>query len=389
MGEFDVIVIGAGAAGSATALELARRGKNVLLLEQFSVPHERGSSHGHSRIFRFAYDDAYYARLAMRSLQTWRELEAESNERLLTMTGGLDLGPSGCRSLERTAITLTEVGAAFERLDALELQRRFPVWRVPDDWVALYSQDAGILEPSRAVEVMVALARAHGATLLEHTMVESLDLERSVVRTDKGVFTASQIVVAAGGWLPELFPQWKSSLEVTCESVMYFAPKSLESFLPERFPLFIEHETLAYGFPAFGLPGVKMGLHQSGSAITPGTTASTRSLEVAPEAIERVKTWFDSRLPGQDWRLIQARTCLYTNTPSHDFLIDAHPDAPNVLIVSPCSGHGFKFSAYLGVVVADRLEGVENELAGSRFTFESVARPGTGALLARASVEKA
>jgi sarcosine oxidase len=280
---------------------------------------------------------------------------------------------------------LTEIGAAFERLNALELQRRFPAWRVPDDWVALHSQDAGILEPSHAVEVMVALARAHGATLLEHTTVEAVDLEQSMVRTNKGVFTASQIVVAAGGWLPELFPQWKSSLEVTNESVMYFAPKNLESFSPERFPLFIEHETLAYGFPVFGLPGVKVGLHHSGSAITPGTTASTRSLEVAPEAIARVQSWFDSRLPGQDWRLIQARTCLYTNTPSHDFLIDAHPDAPNVFIVSPCSGHGFKFSAYLGVVVADRLAGVPNELAGLRFTFEHVAQPGTGALLARAS----
>ncbi len=398
MRKFDVIVIGAGAAGSASALELARRGQKVLLLEQFSVPHERGSSHGHSRIFRFAYDDADYARLAMRSLSAWRELEAETNQRLLTLTGGLDLGPSGNASLERTASAMTEVGAAFERLDALELRRRFPQWHIPDDWVALHSQDAGILAASQAVEVMVALARSYGATLLEQTTVERLDLEHSVVYTNQGAFSASRIVIAAGAWLPELLPELfgelfredKASLEVTLESVMYFAPSDLSPFLPKRFPLFIDHAMLAYGFPAFGLPGIKLGLHQSG----PITTASARSIEVPPEAIGRAQAWLELRLPGQAWRLIQARTCLYTNTPSHDFLVDVHPIAPNVLIVSPCSGHGFKFAAYLGVLVADRLEGVPNGFDWSRFAFDrvlqpSTLQPGAAKLLSRAILEGA
>jgi sarcosine oxidase len=140
---------------------------------------------------------------------------------------------------------------------------------------------------------------------------------------------------------------------------------------------------LEYGFPAFGLPGVKVGLHQTGAT----TSAETRGYEVSPETIAAIHGFLERHLPGQDWRMIAAKTCLYTNTPSHDFLIDEHPEQPNLLIVSPCSGHGFKFVPYLGSLVADRLEGKSNAHDLPRFRAASALRAGEAKLLARAVTE--
>lgn len=382
MQSFDVIIVGAGAAGSSSALALAKRGKKVLLLEQFSVPHERGSSHGHSRIFRFAYDDPDYARLAMRSLAAWRELEAETGQAVLDLFGGLDIGTQGNASLERTAQTMSEVGAPFERLDSSGLKKRFLQWNLADDWVGLHSPDAGIVMPSRAVELMVAQARVLGVTLLEQCQVLSLD--QNVVTTTQGVFAAAQIVIAAGAWLPKLVPDLAPKLEVTLESVMYFAPKNLAAFTPKHFPIFIDHNSLVYGFPVQGLPGVKLGYHQSGDETDP----DTREFAVPQTTIDQAQDWLETHLPKQNWSLIQARTCLYTNTPSHDFILDSHPDSSHVLLVSPCSGHGFKFAAYFGQIVADKLSGIQNEFDLPRFRLGNALQKGTAKLLSRDILQK-
>ncbi len=383
MTNFDVIVVGAGAAGSSSALALAQRGKKVLLLEQFSVPHERGSSHGHSRIFRFAYDDPDYVRLAMRSLAAWRSLELHTKQSVLDLFGGLDVGMAGNASLERTASAMSEVGANFERLESDALRQRFGQWSVPSSYVGLYSPDAGIVMPSRAVELMVALARSLGVMLLEQTQVLSISLEQNCVRTNHGQFSADQIVVAAGAWLPKLVPALEVKLEVTLESTMYFAPKNLDAFTPPRFPIFIDHNSLVYGFPVQGLPGVKLGFHQSGESVDP----DTRDFEVPPSTIEATHAWLETHLPNQNWRLIQARTCLYTNTPSHDFILDTHPDSSRVLLVSPCSGHGFKFAAYLGQIVADKLMGIANPFDLPRFRLNAALQAGSARLLSRAILE--
>ena len=380
--QFDVIVIGAGGAGSSAALELTKRGRKVLLLEQFQIGHDRGSSHGHSRIFRFAYDEAEYAKLAMTALGAWRDLERSSGETLLTMTGGLDLGPAGNASLERTAAGMTAAGANFERLSANELMRRFPQWHVPDDWVALHSPDAGIVNPTQTVEIMAALARAAGATILELTPVTAVNLEQRQVTTARGTFSADKIVIAAGAWLPRLVPELALPLTVSLESSVYFAPTDLAPFKPERFPVFISHESLEYGFGAFGLPGVKVGLHQSGIKVDP----ETRGFEVAPQTISELNAFLTARLPNQDWRLLSAKTCLYTNTPSHDFILDAHPTHKDVLLVSPCSGHGFKFAPLIGSLVADKIAGVNNAHDLERFKLGNALRHGASKLLSRQSV---
>ncbi len=392
MNETEYLIIGAGGAGVATAYALAKRGVSVTLLEQFAVGHDRGSSQGHSRIFRFAYDMPDYARMAMRSLRSWRALEADCGESLLTITGGLDLGPAGSESLQSTLQTMTAVGAQFESLDAGELMRRFPQWHVPDDWAGLHSVDAGILNPTRCVEVIAGMARAHGAKILEHTTVtkvhtDARDGGQPRVETNRGVFAAKKLIVTAGAWLPELFPEFAMPVTVTLESGVFFRPHKLEDFLPERFPIFLSHNLVpentgseetesvsrwdraqAYGFPVFGLPGVKIGLHQSGETVQ----ASSRGYEVSDRTLEFLEAWMKRHLPGAAGPMMHSKTCLYANTPGEDFLIDTHAGfvpggSSDVILASPCSGHGFKFVPFLGELIADLAQDRKHEFHLERF----------------------
>jgi sarcosine oxidase len=362
---FEYIVIGAGGTGAATANQLARRGVSVALIERFQIGHDKGSSHGHSRIFRFAYDRPEYTRMAMEALRAWRELEVDAEEQLLTPTGGLDLGPEGTASLEKTTQSLSEVGAEFDLLDAAQIVRRFPQWRVPDDWMGVYSEDAGIVNPTETVEVLAAAAQAHGATLLEWTPVTQIHLgiqgggsDPITLETARGTFSCRKLVIAAGGWLNELMPDLKLPLSVTLEASVFFRPQRIDEFRVGRFPVFIEHGGLAYGFPVFGLPGVKIGLHHGGAL----TTASARDFAVPPEMIERLRAFLEAHLPRAAGRVIQAKTCLYTNTPGTDFLIDTHANivpggSEDIIIASPCSGHGFKFVPLIGEILADAAMG--------------------------------
>jgi sarcosine oxidase len=408
----EYLIIGAGAAGVSTAYELAKRGASVLLLEQFAIGHDRGSSQGHSRIFRFAYDLPDYARMAMQSLKSWRALEADCGESLLTITGGLDLGPAGSASLETTAQSMTAVGARFDRLDADGLMKRFGQWRVPDDWVGLHSSDAGILNPTHCVEVIAGMARVHGATILEHTAVTKIHVGNDGagprVETNRGVIAAKKLIVTAGAWLPELFPEFAMPITVTLESGVFFRPYNLEDFLPERFPIFLSHNLAseitgpevtgaqetepaprwdraqAYGFPVFGLPGVKIGLHQSGDTVQ----ASARGFDVSDRTLGFLEAWMKRHLPGAAGPMMHSKTCLYANTPGEDFLIDTHAGftslgssgsdavgssgsdavgSSDVILASPCSGHGFKFAPFLGELIADLAMDQHNEFHFERF----------------------
>jgi sarcosine oxidase len=391
MNETEFLIVGAGGAGAATAYALAKRGASVTVLEQFAVGHDRGSSQGHSRIFRFAYDLPDYARMAMRSLRSWRALEADCGESLLTITGGLDLGPAGSESLEQTAASMMATGAKFDRLDSGELMRRFPQWRVPDDWAGLHSVDAGILNPTRCVEVIAGMARAHGAKILEHTTVTKVHLntdgqfgDQPRVETNRGVFAAKKIIFTAGAWLPELFPEFAMPIQVTLESGIFFRPHRLEDFLPERFPIFLTHNLIPentvpesvsrfdraqpYGFPVYGLPGVKMGLHQSGETVQ----ASTRGYDVSERTLAFSEAWMARHLPGAAGPMMHAKTCLYANTPGEDFLIDTHAGfvpggSSDVILASPCSGHGFKFVPFLGELIADLAQGQKHDFHLERF----------------------
>ncbi|HEU5101955.1 MAG TPA: N-methyl-L-tryptophan oxidase [Roseiflexaceae bacterium] len=356
---YDVIVVGGGVMGCATAYHLAKRGRRVLLLEQFALGHDRGSSHGHSRIIRLAYDGPDYVRLAQAAYPLWRVLEQDSGAALMLQTGGLDFAPPGTRSFEATRATLAALGIEHELLDAAAIVERFPQFELPADTIGLYQHDAGILNASACVAALAAEARRHGAELRDQEPARQIGAAGAgvEVRTDLGAYQADRLVVSAGSWARPLLHQLGLDLPltVTREQVAFFVPRHPEQFAPGQFPIFIHHDDehpSAYGFPVFGLPGVKVAYHQGGPAIAPESDERAADPAVSQSLRDYLARW----VPAAAGELLLAQTCRYTTTPDEHFIIDRHPERPQIVIGSPCSGHGFKFGVLIGAILADLAE---------------------------------
>ncbi len=354
---FDAIVIGAGVMGSAAAYHLAKQGRRILLLEQFQIGHTRASSHGESRIFRFAYDNPEYARLAMQCKPMWRALEREAGETLLLDSDQLDLTdePARHHDVRAVANTLAQIGAAFEQLDAAQMRQRYPQWRLGDAALAVRSPDSGILRATRCVQVMVSLAAQHGATLRENEAVTKIEAagDGVSVTTAKGVYRARKLVIAGGAWLNDLLAHIDLALplKVTQEQVVYFKPAANEAaFERGAFPIFIHwrSQDVGYGFPIIGARGVKIGFHHDHYQIDPNSERAPR------EAVtQRLLAYARRYLPDAAGAPFEPTTCLYTTTPDEDFVVDVAPAHPNILVSSSCSGHGFKFGIGIGRALAD------------------------------------
>ena len=366
MPHYDVIVVGGGVMGSATAYHLAKRGRRVLLLEQFAIGHDRGSSHGHSRIIRLAYDAPDYVRLAQAAFPLWRALEHEAGADLLLQTGGLDYALPGTPTFETTRATLTALGIEFEQLDRVAIGQRFPQFQLPDEILGIYQRDSGILDANRCVATLAAQARRHGADLRENEPARQLRAAGAgvEVRTDTASYAADRLVVTAGAWARPLLRQLGLDLPltVTREQVAFFAPRNADGgsgdpdqFAPGRFPIFIHHATegpAAYGFPIFGLPGVKLAYHQRGPVVEPESEERATDASITAALHDYLSRW----IPGAAGDLLFSQTCRYTNTPDEHFIIDQHPEYPQIAIGSPCSGHGFKFGVLIGSILADLAE---------------------------------
>jgi sarcosine oxidase len=356
---YEVIVVGAGVMGCATAYHLAKRGRRVLLLEQFAVGHELGSSHGHSRIIRLAYDAPDYVRLAQAAYPLWRALEQESDAALLLQTGGLDFAPPGAPTFEATRASLAAAGVPFEDLDRAGIAARFPQFQLPDDTIGIYQRDAGILNADRSVATLAAQARRYGAAIREGEPARRIapSGDGVEVRTDSHAYTADRLVVTAGSWARPLLRQVGLELPLTVskEQVAFFAPHAPELFEPGRFPIFIHHAirgSAGYGFPIFGLPGVKVAWHGGGPAVEPDS--DDRAL--VPERLDSLRDYVAGLLPQAAGEVIYTQTCRYTRTPNGHFIIDRHPVHPQIVIGSPCSGHGFKFGVLIGSILSDLAE---------------------------------
>jgi sarcosine oxidase len=356
---YEVVVVGGGVMGCAAAYHLAKRGRRVLLLEQFAIGHERGSSHGHSRIIRLAYDAPDYVRLAQAAYPLWRALEQESGADLLLQTGGLDFALPGTPGLEATRATLAATGVAFEDLDRAGMAKRFPQFHAPDSAIGIYQQDAGILNAERCVATLAAEARRHGATIREDEPALTITADGAgvMIRTGAASYIAERLVVAAGAWARALLRQVGLDLPliVTREQVAFFAPRDPGQFAPGRFPIFVHHAAdrhAGYGFPIFGLPGVKVAFHQNGPAVEPESDERA----VDPARLADLRGYVEQLLPQAAGDVIFAQTCRYTNTPDEHFIIDRHPEHPQIVVASPCSGHGFKFGVLIGAILADLAE---------------------------------
>ena len=353
---FDAIVVGLGGIGSATARALAERpGMRVLGIEQFELGHDRGASQDVSRIIRLSYHRRDYVELAKDAFAAWRTVEAATGERLLTITGGLDLQPAGSpEPVDDYAASLTAAGVAFEWLDEAETMRRWPAWRLDPGTRVVYQADAGIVDPSRGNVALRRLATAAGATLLERTKVARIHDRGGtlVVETGDGrTFEAGSVVVAADAWTNQLLEPLGVTLplSVTLEQVTWFTPRDPAAFAPVRFPVWIWLDQPGfYGVPTHGEPGPKVGQDIGGRATTP----NGRTFEPDLEALSRVETFLGRHLPDAAGSRIRTKTCLYTCTPDRDFVIDRVPDHPGV-VVALGAAHAYKFAAVLGTILAD------------------------------------
>jgi sarcosine oxidase len=352
---YDAIVIGLGGIGSAAAYRLAATpDRRILGLEQFELGHDRGASQDVSRITRLSYHRREYVELAIRAQAAWREVEAAAGEQIITITGGLDLAPPGAaESIDDYATSMTDAGVSFEWLDATDVARRWPQWRLDPGTRAIFQEAGGIADPERGNAAHQRLARAAGATLLERTKVAAINDhggELEVVASDGQSFTAGAVVLATDAWTNELLAPLGHvlPLSVTREQVTWFAGTDPEAFGPGRFPVWIWLDLPSfYGVPTWRGPGAKVGEDIGGRP----TTADGRDFETDPDYLARVEAFLASRLPGIG-TAARTKTCLYTVTPDRDFVIDRVPGHPGI-VVGLGAAHAYKFAALFGVLLAD------------------------------------
>ncbi len=366
MKRFDVIVVGLGAVGAATAYQLAKRGAVVLGIDKFSPPHTYGSTHGDTRITRQAIGEGgAYVPMALRAHDLWREIETASGQELLTVTGGLILGKRGVSGsthgkgdfVQRTIAAAAEFHIDHDVLTAQDMQSRFPQLQSLSDEVGYFETGSGFLRPERCVAAQLSLAQQHGATLHLNETVVSCNPARGgvAVTTQTEYYEANHAVIAVGPWVQRFFAGSPDLFTVNRQVMTWFDVSSAyERYAPAVFPIFVwdrGDDGLMYGFPAIDGPqgGLKVATEQFHDATDPE--------QVQREAGEdEVAAMYEGnvhgRLVGVGPRCVRAVTCLYTCTPDFDFVIDHHPASEAMFVVSACSGHGFKHSAAIGEAMA-------------------------------------
>jgi sarcosine oxidase len=352
MERYDVVVVGVGGMGSAALYHLARRGKRVLGLEQFDVPHDLGSSHGVTRIIRLAYfEDPSYVPLLRRAYELWRELEREAGEQLLHITGTVEAGE---RIYEGSLRSCLEHDLPHELLDAREVARRFPAYRLPEELPALFQPDAGFVLPERCIIAHVEGALSRGAVVRARERVLEWEDAGDVVRirTDRETVEAEQVVITAGAWAQGI-GRLPAGLVVAQRQVLaWLQPTKPELFAPERFPVFnlALEEGHFYGFPVFGVPGFKLGrYYHRGETGDPDVLS--REPEREDEAVLRpfARRYF----PDGAGPTMALKACLFELSPDEHFIIDRHPESARAVVGAGFSGHGFKFCSVVGEILAD------------------------------------
>jgi sarcosine oxidase len=355
MNGYDVIVLGVGGMGSAAAYHLARRGLRVLGLEQFDIPHDRGSSHGQTRIIRLAYwEHPSYVPLARRAFELWREIEHLGGERLLYVTGSLDIGRPESDVVAGSIRSCLEHHLPHQILTAAELSGRFPAYQFPGEYQAVLQPDGGFLLAERCIVAHVTAAQATGAEIRARERVVTWETTADGVRvqTDRETYQAGHLVVCAGAWAGQLLPGLARVAVPERQMMMWLQPKRPELFQPGRFPVFVADvdEDVYYGLPAFGVPGFKFGRHRHLRQVA-NPDDLDRSFSAEEEAVLRAVV--ERYLPDGNGPTMAARACMYTNSPDSHFIIGRHPSLPRVTVAAGFSGHGFKFCSVVGEILAD------------------------------------
>jgi sarcosine oxidase len=355
---FEYIVVGCGGIGCAAAYWLSREaGDEVLGLEQFALGHDRGGSEDHSRIIRLSYHAPEYTALTPHTYEAWAEVEAESGERLVFKSGGLDLEPveDEPHYIDQYAGAMRAGGIEHEELSAREVMERFPQFHLDDNVRGVYQADAGLVDAGRANATHVSLARSRGAKILENTPVRDVRVvsDGVEVAADEGTFSGRRLVVAAGAWTNRVLRHVGVELPITCtqEQVTYFRAPSLEEFSLERFPIWIWHgglENTFYGLPVYGAPGTKAGQDVGGDVVT----VDTRTFEPNPRIVANLRSFLKRYVPGSLGAELYTKTCLYDMPPDREFVLGTLPEHPQISVFNG-AGHGFKFASLAGKILGE------------------------------------
>jgi sarcosine oxidase len=361
MRHFDAIVVGLGAMGSATLFHLAKLGRRVLGVEQFRPGHAQGSSHGDSRIIREQYfEHPLYVPLVQRAYDLWRDLEQHTGKRLMTITGGLMIGPPDGMVVTGTIRSATTHNLPHEVLGPDEVRARYPAFSLAEGLVAVLDPRCGFLDPEACNAAHIEAAQRAGAEAhFEERVVDwKPDGEGVCVTTSAGSYVADRLLISAGAWTSQLLPDLQLPLMVERQVAFWLeAGEPGDQYDQSRFPIYAYEYTpgsISYGFPR--LPrGIKVSIMHGGE--TSRTPAAVRRT-VDDSDMRPVRAALEPVLPELARATVrESAVCLFTNTPDHDFIVDFHPGHSQVLVSSPCSGHGFKFASALGEVQADLLCG--------------------------------
>ena len=355
MPSYDAIVIGVGGMGSAAVYHLARRGLQVLGLEKHAIPHEMGSSHGYSRMIRYTLQEhPSYVPLVRRSYELWHEMEETAGEELMVTTGSIRAGAPDSPFFLNAQEACDLHSIPYEILTASEVNKRFPGYRFPEEISSVYQADGGFLLPERCILTHVQAAERAGADV--HSQETVLDWgvrgDGVQVRTDRDTYTAGRLVVTAGPWAANLVPELAAYAVPERQVMGWFQPKRPELYAAEAFPVFgvFTEEGRYYGFPSHAVPGFKIGrAHHLLQKVDPDAI----DREVHPEDEDILRQVVNRYFPLAAGKLLDGKTCMYTNTPDEHFMIGTLDGQPQVSVAAGFSGHGFKFASVIGEIMAD------------------------------------
>jgi monomeric sarcosine oxidase len=351
---FDVIVLGGGTMGTAAAWALGRRGLKTLVLEQFQHVHSMGSHGGDTRVIRHAYAESpEYVPLVLHADELWQELEAGTGDTVLIRCGGLELAAPGYHHASLARASADEHGLPYEWLPAREAATHWPAFQIPDDWDALYSSSTGFLLTEPALRGMAALAKRHGATLLEHSPATNWGSDNGSVwiETPSGRYEADALIITAGAWAGSLLAELGLPLHVRRKTLWWQEVEDPARYQPDRFPVFIADSAAGeiYGFPIYGTPALKIANHAGGEVVD----VETVDRETRPGENRDCLELAGRILPGVQPTVAKSAVCLYTMTPDTDFIVDRDPRSSRVVFSAGFSGHGFKFAPAIGELLAE------------------------------------
>ncbi|MGO4436271.1 N-methyl-L-tryptophan oxidase [Rhizobium sp. RAF56] len=375
--QFDVAVIGLGAMGSAALAFLSARGVRAIGIDAHFPAHALSSSHGDSRLIRLGYfEDPSYVPLLQRAYENWRMLEARLRTDVLTTTGVLQIGAPDSKIVAGTRASCALHSLAYEELDRQAMAARFPAFSLDEGEIALLDPQGGYIRPEIAVMGYLTTAAADGAVLHLGEKITSIEPDDAgvTITSPLGSYRAGKVIVSTGSWIAELVPQLKQHAVPIRQVVAWYQPRNGFATQPQRMPVFLRDEGAEgsyFGFPAIGADGVKVGRHAHfREPIDPN--------QPNPPVNETDTALLDGfvakRLPAVSGLRVNATTCRYTMLPSEDFLLDFMPGSSRVVVASPCSGHGFKFTSVVGEILADLAADGGTDLPINAFSFESMER---------------